>query len=672
MAFGENAAVAAVAKEGRTTKAIVVVATYGKGRVAAVGHGSILAKPGNEVMARELLRWIHQGSKPVGLFQDIALDPAFGEAKRYQGRGQIASAVRECGTIVIGQNPADGDPASIALLDEFVKNGGGLILCGPSWGWLQLNPGKTISHDMSGQILLSKMGIGFTDGTIDGRNGKIALLPPSPANHVGKALAMVMSKRVLTPEESKTAGDTLEGALNALTQDNPIRARLQQMLNVDLGSIRPTKKHPLSSENFQIRLAAQNFDKSWRSLPPEEVKMHPASQDFPGPVTSSERVDKAVTIGGKMRRWWSTGAYAAPGEVVTLRLPESLQNLGLRVRIGGHTDTLWHLEKWERFPSISNETGFKSGVAKIANPFGGLIYIESNKELPVARVELEHVVEAPVYFLGRTTPAQWEKLRTSPAPWGEVVANNCVVCVPASVLRNLADPKPVAEYWDEVVQQVEFLYSVPAGTREERYQVDRQISAGYMHSGYPIMTWEDVSAKFVDISILRGNNGDTNWGFYHEIGHNFQRPSWTWDGWGETTNNLYSLFGGEHFNHDLSGGHGAMKEDKRLERMKIVKGAPGAEEYFHKDPWYGLTFLRALREKFGWKPFQQVFAEFRDLPRSEQPRSEAEKQDQFLVRMSRLVGRDLSHYFEMWGVKNSAEAREKCRQYSPWLPKAMM
>ena len=198
--------------------------------------------------------------------------------------------------------------------------------------------------------------------------------------------------------------------------------------------------------------------------------------------------------------------------------------------------------------------------------------------------------------------------------------------------------------------------------------MDRQISAGYMHSGYPIMTWEDVSAKFVDIKILRGNNGDTNWGFYHEIGHSFQRPSWTWDGWGETTNNLYSLFGGEHFNHDLTGGHGAMKVEQREKRMKEVLAAPGAEEYFHKDPWYGLTFLRAIREEFGWQPFQTLFAEFRDLPRGEQPKNELEKQDQFLLRMSRILKKDLSHYFQVWGVKNSDSVVQQCKAWPLWMP----
>jgi len=670
IAFGPTAEVLAVARDGKTQKPIIAAATYGKGRVVVLGHGSILNKPGNEEMSKTLFRWVHQSRKPIGLFTNIPINPAFGEPKSFGSISSLKTAIDQCGTLVMGQAPADGDPAAIDLLDKYVQSGGSLVLTGPAWGWLQLNPGKQLSTDHSGQLLLAKMGLGFADGTIDpDRQGQIELFPAKPAHHVAKALAMFRSKRVLLPEESKLVGETLESALGALTADNPIQKQLDGLLNADQRDIRPTKAKPLSTEQFQLRLAAQYFDKTWRTLPPEEVKAHPASEDFPGPVSSSEREDLSVKIGGKTRRWWSTGAYAAPGELITVRLPQELQGLGIRLRIGGHNDTLWHLEKWERFPSIALEVPIKNGVAKAANPFGGLVYLVSNKALPVGTVEFEHVVAAPVYILGRTTATQWAKLKNSAAPYGEVVANNCAVSVPSSVLKTLADPKPVAEYWDEVVQQVELLYSVKPGTTEERYQVDRQISAGYMHSGYPIMTWEDVSAKFVDINILRGKDGDTNWGFYHEIGHNFQRPSWTWNGWGETTNNLYSLFGCEHFNGDLSGGHGAMKQDKREERMKAVLAAPGKEAYFEKDPWYGLTFLRAIREEFGWQPFQTLFAEFRDLPRSEQPKNEDEKHDQFLVRMSRILKRDLSRYFEIWGVKNSAEAKAKCSQYQAWMPK---
>lgn len=46
-----------------------------------------------------------------------------------------------------------------------------------------------------------------------------------------------------------------------------------------------------------------------------------------------------------------------------------------------------------------------------------------------------------------------------------------------------------------------------------------------MHSGYPIMTFEDVTYKLVGLEEDIVADGD--WGIYHEIGHNHQDDKWT-------------------------------------------------------------------------------------------------------------------------------------------------
>lgn len=62
-------------------------------------------------------------------------------------------------------------------------------------------------------------------------------------------------------------------------------------------------------------------------------------------------------------------------------------------------------------------------------------------------------------------------------------------------------------------------------SRRERVVNDMQPSAGYMHSGYPIVTHLDCCQKdhgecIFDIDKLMKNG---NWGMFHEIGHNMQR-----------------------------------------------------------------------------------------------------------------------------------------------------
>jgi hypothetical protein len=202
--------------------------------------------------------------------------------------------------------------------------------------------------------------------------------------------------------------------------------------------------------------------------------------------------------------------------------------------------------------------------------------------------------------------------------------------------------------------------------------VDVEISAGYMHSGYPIMTHDDVAARFVDLSVLRAPGGNT-WGFYHELGHNHQRPEWTWSGCGEVTNNLFSLYGGEQFNRayrdgDYPDAHNAIAPATRRKRLIEYLAAGAPYDKWTGDPWIALTTFVGLRQAFGWEPFTAVFKEYEDLPASAKPKTDQEKRDQFLVRFSKRVGKNLGPYFAAFGIPVSDAARAQVAALPSWMP----
>ena len=70
-----------------------------------------------------------------------------------------------------------------------------------------------------------------------------------------------------------------------------------------------------------------------------------------------------------------TGLYAPPGEAVRVTVPAVLVGKEFAIRIGVHSDTLWHLDSWRRFPEISMQRSLTTPVLIINNPFGGLIYL---------------------------------------------------------------------------------------------------------------------------------------------------------------------------------------------------------------------------------------------------------------------------------------------------------
>jgi hypothetical protein len=305
-----------------------------------------------------------------------------------------------------------------------------------------------------------------------------------------------------------------------------------------------------------------------------------------------------------------------------------------------------------------------------ANAFGGLIYIEVPEKTRGFELKctIQGAVGAPLYVLGKTTPAEWLKLRAKPAPWAELDCGRVIFTIPSEHVRQLEDPAQVAKLWDEAVRLEDEL----AGTahlrkRPERIVADVQISAGYMHSGYPIMTHLDVAGQVTNLARMQAGS----WGHFHELGHNHQSPDWTFDGTVEVTCNIFSLYVMEKLCGKLPGqGHGAMEPDKVARRLVQHLRGDAAQKWtrWKDDPFLALTMYHQLRMGFGWDSYAKVFAEYRDLPGAGRPKTDQEKRDQWMIRFSRAVGRNLGPFFEAWGVPVTNDALDQIKDLPPWMP----
>lgn len=480
---------------------------------------------------------------------------------------------------------------------------------------------------------------------------------------------------------------TLGQAVSGLPENRlDIVQQVERLCAQNGGDMVPTRDTPITDAMPFARLKTILESRTWRRLPPEKIVAHPSAASFPGAIPAdAKRETRTISIDTSIPEWHGTGLYVPPGEVVTISIPQGAVARGLGIRVGSHTDTLWHLNKWERFPDISYYRKLDATSVRIATPFGGTLFItvpqnegqgrrgRNRADAPVrggeeVLVTVANAVVAPRFVRGKTTSAEWKNLRNAPAPWAELEGKRVILSVPSYAVRDLEDAEALMTYWDEVLDKCYALYAAPLRNRPERYCVDRQISAGYMHSGYPIMTGDDVAKTFCSLTVLRGTTGIKTWGFYHEMGHNFQQPEWTWEPFGEVTNNLFSLYGTEYFNGAKVGAHPSMTAVQIAQRVKVVAANPGKEFYYSKDPWYPLTMFWLMRQEFGWEPFTQIFAQFRELPGNERPRTELQKHDQFLIRFSQAVGKDLSGYLTAWGIETTPEARLKVSNLPKWMP----
>ncbi|MFI5378744.1 MAG: M60 family metallopeptidase [Tepidisphaerales bacterium] len=681
--FGERVFPVIVGREGRNTAAVVAAGRAGKGRVFVFGHNGYLGADALAVadtgrLMKNAVAWTagENKAKPrVGLV-------GLGGLAEWAGRSGFEPVVLQggnwidklAGVDVLIAEPAGFSDAQVTAVRRFIEAGGGFIGASLGWGWMQLNPGKHLPTQHGGNQLLAPMGLVWADGTLDhtAKDGYDASKRPAGLVHAGKAMdaieAMARKTASVPADQIAQAGWSVTQAAQSLPPGDTLLLPRLNKLGDTLSVATPSPKKPLKVAADPLgRLSATLWYDRVARLAPEQIKAHPAAEFFPGPVpVSAARVTKTVEIDLAIPGWHSTGLYAAPGEVVSVKTASA--PAGLRLRIGCHTDGLWDLDSWSRMPQITTAADIKTGVTRAASAFGGLIYIDVARPTPGAKttVEIAGAVEAPLFVLGKTDPAEWKKtLRNHPGPWAEIAATRVIVTVPAQHVRNLEDPEALAKFWDQVLDADADLVGIPhERPRPERYVADAQISAGYMHSGYPIMTHLDVADLMVDREAMLGNKREPVWGLFHEMGHNHQSGLWTFDGTVEVTCNLFSRYCLE-----TVCGIPTEKQGKgSARRVQAYLQAGGDWEKWKSDPFLALGMYDQLKDGFGWDAYKKVFKEYRDIPRNQRPRSEQDKRDQWMVRFSKATGKNLGPFFQAWGVPTSEEARKSVEGLPVWMP----
>lgn len=248
---------------------------------------------------------------------------------------------------------------------------------------------------------------------------------------------------------------------------------------------------------------------------------------------------------------FSTGLYAAPGELVMIDVPAG--DYSLSCQIGAWTDNLSGLENAPRDPVIVSRTQLAPGRNYLRNLYGGHIYIFAARPLamPIS-LTFTNVVQSPDFILGKTTNEEWRAaIRKSCVPYLELRSENVIFVVPREycITRNIQDPQSIMTEWDDALNldyyQWEGLEENPADPIDKapllpwRVVQDIKPSVGYGHSGFPIVTYNDYGwfDEFTQLSQIRGGGC---WGTFHEIGHNNQQTRyWSWSSLGETSNNLF-------------------------------------------------------------------------------------------------------------------------------------
>ncbi len=683
-------------------KVLMAYAEYGKGSAVAMGNGSWISNSkmlNDKSVQRFLDNCVNLSKKRkvnILVLRTSNLSKYLSKKYRVTAVKNLPKDLKPydlifCAIPTRGESYFDDN--EVLQISQWIKDGG--VFIGGSAGWVfkSYGPGKygaDIKTDFVANKLFNRMGIAF--GLKYGRGSsypveKVSLSNSRIANaHIAMNNYNKLKKifdsintnyRYKNLEEAYTANKASLKALSTIDDIESVLSKAQIKKIMDMvkrEDLFPTVSNPIdvlkARETNLIILA----DFILRSGKYNDKYFGKISEDYPGVSKDASVVKKIISVDGSESRWLSTGLWLNPFQPLTVKLPSSAIAKGLKIRIGCHTDNIATSQRrkfWIRWPSISYSEKLQKTENIILSPYAGLVYIELPRNLSGKfDIEISGATVSPLFVLGETSLKDWKgQVAKSKAPLGEISGKHCVITTELSSLKKSGySPVEIAEFWDKLVELTNDLAMTPIPKYKERYVIDRQIRAGSIHSGYPIFTTEGRN-KYRDFVLgfttKRGNIlKDGSWGHFHELGHNHQNRDWTYDGSVEVTVNIFTLYAMEKLMGIKVREHKSIKSaQKRLDAFR-KRGASFKE--MQKDLIVALLMYVELQEAFGWESYKKVFEAYNSLRRSERPRTDAEKIDQWVLRFSEAVGYNLTPFFDSWKFPYNKKITKNLKHLPLW------
>ena len=659
--------------------AVAAAGVLERGRTVAVSHTAFFCPetekdPQNAKFLRHCLTWLSQGNAPRKVFVDVknggeqtAIKKALPGVEienvpSYRALAQLPDDA------VFVTSPDSRELDDAKLLTAFVRRGGGALCFVVGWGWHQIT-GKRFDTESPFNAAMGPCGL-FTTGGYSEKcdGGRYEIVKPGrlPGMVADEALNMIENaKTELSADTAARCVRTLCDLMSALPpNDTRWLPRLKGLAYGTQEGAIPSPKHPLSAKNPRERIGMILHQKAWRANPEKNWPAHPAAAVYPGlPAPNTPRVTRSVEVDLSVPDWQGTGLFAVAGEPLTITLAEGAEKIGLRVRIGTTSCNVTSHSNWKRAPLVTVELPLNKRTTSFASPFGGLVYIvaphDRKSKQGETKVTIGPACPAARYVEGRDTPESWKRsLEDCPAPFAEIENDVIALTVPISDARNVANPQEALSVLRQVLANDAWLTGIPVKrARPERMCADVQLCAGYMHSGYPFMLPMHTIKHLLNAETLRKGDEDDVWGFFHEIGHNHQNYDWTFNGTVEVTVNFFSLYNMEKICGKKVRETEKMGNARLLRSVERWKAAGRPFDKWKADPFLALNFFVELQQKYGWDAFQKMFAEYRKLPQSERPKTDADKRRQWCERFSHVVGEDLTSEFEFMLEPRSAQKR---------------
>lgn len=574
--------------------------------------------------------------------------------------------------VLIGWLGSSISQSDVAIIQDFVRDGGGLFICdygiGYDWWW-----GKALP-DAPGNRVLRPAGMGFT-GEWPGMS--LVVDRSSGQTSSDDVIDMLEDSSGYSSTELDIGAKVLDRMFQVLAEGDSLLARLDEKFYERIDSINPTPSTPVS-DSFEKALLRREST-ILANTPVNEIVAHRTAEAVYGTIPGgTPRITRTLSFNvpqeGKDTRgndsaiWLSTGLYAAPGEIATVTVAPAITSLGLKVKVNGDWNDISGRSSYLRMPyGISREFAIDQKTKDSASAFGGLLWVvvPQNTVPGAFDVTFENVIEAPYFILGQDTNIDWiSTLRNNPAPWAELVSENMIITLPKYMVEDLDQAEELMTFWNDGVAAQDDLGNWTGNrTRPMRMYSMIQTAWGGGYAGYPIGGW---GWDYGDYAAKEAGNC---WGEFHETGHWHQSGYWTDGRTGEVTVNIFTMRAIEAVCDTGQASSGWGNQWVPSERVSMYLSAVGKGGFDEANLGERLVMYSQLKTVFGWSAFKNTFQTYLDDEQSNPsalPTTDPEEWDQWMTRFSREVGCDLSPFFVDWDYGVSQTAIDSLSDLPEW------
>ena len=306
----------------------------------------------------------------------------------------------------------------------------------------------------------------------------------------------------------------------------------------------------------------------------------------------------------------------------------------------------------------------------------GMVYFVNHSENESANVSVEGGAQVPMYVLGESTKEQWEKQwKDNPEPpFVEFVGTHVFATYQADLVRGkeVDAIEKMLESWDQVYMwqnEVMGLFEENTGV-SKKYNNRVHITTpdkggGYAYAGNDRLGFQRETNAAAD---LLGE--PSAWALWHEMGHTYQNPYYQFYNTGEVTVNIPALY----IQKKMGLPDRWQQEPYKIEEIRnyLNNQDPNKTiDFPHENNdtglWIRLAMFDQLARGFGDNFYPRLNQEYRVLTQSGKinPNTDEEKKQYFMIMSSSVANRDLTAFFDKWGMKPTKETVEKMKKYPP-------